>query len=247
MDQLGMLAASGLRARMESLDMLANNLANAGTSGFKMDREFYSLFVGAGSPLPTSDPLSVKAPVIDRQWTDFSQGLLQVTGNPLDLALSGEGFFTVKGGSTPLYTRAGSFSVAKDGTLSTAEGYPLMDVSGTPIRVNGAVPIEITRDGTVRQQGQDVGRLAVVRFQDASVLAKQGNTYFRAADPNAKPQSADAAQVQQGKIEASNVGTAESAVRIVSIMRQFEMLQKAVAISSDMNRRAVEEVAKVGG
>ncbi len=247
MDQVSLLAASGLRARMESLDMLANNLANAGTAGFKMDREFYSLFVSSGDPLGVKDPLAVKAPVIERQWTDFSQGLLKPTGNPSDLALVGKGFFAVQGKSATLYTRNGNFEVGKNGQLVTADGYPLLNSAGAPVTVKPGISVEITPEGNVRQSGEDVGQLAVLAFADSSALAKEGNNYFRNIDAKMKPAPAKDVQVHQGKIESSNVGPAESAVRIVNIMRQFEMLQKAIGISSDMNRRALEEVARVGG
>jgi len=96
MDALTAIAASGLRSRMESLDLLANNIANATTGGYKSDREFYSLYSA-----PEAESLSTM-PVIERPWTDFSQGSLRRTGNPLDLALSGKGFFAVTGPAGPL-------------------------------------------------------------------------------------------------------------------------------------------------
>src|ERR1035438_7458683 len=116
MDTMTAVAASGLRSRMESLEMLANNVANASTGGYKSDREFYSLYV---APESDSDP-TANMPVIERPWTDFSQGVLNSTGNPLDVALSGKGFFAVSGPGGPLYTRDGSFRLAKDGQLTNA-------------------------------------------------------------------------------------------------------------------------------
>src|SRR5690242_18395190 len=106
MDSLTALAASGLRARMESLDLLANNVANASTGGYKADREFYSLYAGSAEE-NEGDPSTM--PVIERPWTDHAQGTLQRTGNPLDLALDGKGFFAVDGPSGRLFTRNGSF------------------------------------------------------------------------------------------------------------------------------------------
>lgn len=239
MDALTISAASGLRARMESLEMLANNLANAATGGYKSDREFYSLYV---SPEATGDPLST-LPVIDRPWIDFSSGTLRATGNPLDLALSGRGFFAVDGPSGPLYTRNGSFRLAADGTLTAAEGYPVRLAGGRRLAARPGAPLEFTSDGTVRQQGQVVGRLEIVDFANPAVLAKQGDTYFRA--PNGTAATPAAAEVHQGKLEESNVAAPEAAVRLVSIMRQFEMLQRAISIGGEMNRKAVEEVARV--
>jgi flagellar basal-body rod protein FlgF len=244
MDALTISAASGLRARMESLDMLANNLSNASTGGYKTDREFYSLYVSPEAAAGTSLPATL--PVIERHLTDFSSGALRVTGNPLDVALNGRGFLAVEGHSGPLYTRNGSLRVAPDGTVQAGEGFPVRLVGGGTLRVQSPAALEIATDGTVRQEGQALGKLEVVDFPDPGLLAKQGNTYFRPADATVRPVAAAATELQQGKLEESNVGTPESAVRLVSLMRQFEMLQKAVSLSGEMNRRAVEEVARTG-
>src|SRR6516225_2833133 len=101
MDPMTAIAASGLRARMESLDLLANNVANASTGGFKADREFYSLYAAPESAPVDPDPATTM-PVIESHWTDHAQGVLQPTGNALDVALSGKGFFTVNGPTGPL-------------------------------------------------------------------------------------------------------------------------------------------------
>ena len=227
---------------MEALDVLGNNIANAATDGYKGDRELYNLHFGQATRHLQS---SVSLPVIEGQWTDFSQGLLQTTDNPLDLALRGEGFFAVNGPSGPLYTRSGSFRLSKDGTVETPDGYTVrLAGNDKPLKVEGEEPIEISTKGEVRQAGQILGRLEVVQFDDPTVLSKQGGTMFQAA-AGTKP-VASATEVLQGKVEASNVSSAESAVRIVSVMRQFEMLQKAISLASDMDRQVINEVAKVG-
>jgi len=243
MDPITAMAASGLRSRMESLELLANNVANASTGGYKADREFYSLYAAAEAQ--ESDPV-ITMPVIDRPWTDLSQGLLEVTGNPLDLALSGPGFFTVRGPRGLLYTRNGSFRLAANGSLVTPDGYAVGSSAGGALTLDGSKEIEISADGTITQDGQTVGRLQIADFTSDADLVKQGNNYFRAARPDVPPGRSQRASVEQGKLEASNTGTAESAVRLVSVMRQFEMLQKAVSLGEDMNRQAVEQVAKVG-
>lgn len=225
--------------------MLANNLANATTSGYKADREFYSLFVGADASLSAQDPLSEKSPVIEKQWTDFSQGLLETTGSPTDLAFSGTGFLTVKGPDRNLYIRGGSFQISATGLLTTKEGYPLLDIQGKPVTLQPGA-FNVTRNGSVQQNGAELARLAVGQFPDPMTLTKQGGTYFRTVDEKAKPAPGGPFELHQGKLESANVGQAESAVRLVGIMRQFEMLQKAVSISTDMNRKAIEEVARVG-
>lgn len=245
MDPLTSAAASGIRARLESLDLLANNIANASAPGFKADREFYGLYLSAeaaDSPAGTSPMI---LPVIERQWTDFAQGSLTPTGNPLDLALNGEGFFVAQSPSGPLFTRDGGFRLSVQGELQTKDGYKIQGQDGKPILLDSTRPVEISSDGTVRQDGQDVAQIAVLNFSDPAVLAKRGNNYFRTGLAPLPAASAAQAEIQQGKLEAANSQPAESAVRLVNVLRQFETLQKALAIGADMNRRAVEEVARV--
>jgi flagellar basal-body rod protein FlgF len=230
---------------MESLDMLANNLANAATAGYKKDGESYSLYLSAAAAEEgaAADPVTAVLPVIDHRWTDFSQGTLVNTGNPLDVALSGEGFFSVAGDGGTLYTRNGSFHTSADGYLETAEGYRVLGEDGKGIQVNPTDPVEIAADGIVSQKGLPIGRLAIVRFDDAGGLVKTAGSYYLSQDA---PARATNTEVLQGRIEGSNVNTAESAVRLIHVMRQFEVLTKAVLINAEMNRRATEEVARVG-
>jgi flagellar basal-body rod protein FlgF len=225
---------------MESLDLLANNVANASTGGYKADREFYSLYAA-----PDADD-GQTMPLIEKPWIDQSQGLIHQTGNPLDLALTGRGFFAVAGPSGPLYTRNGSFQMAADGRLITSDGYPVRGAAGAPVVLHNGRTVDIANDGTVREDGAVIGKLELVDFTNPDAVVKHGNNYFRAAAPGAPPAAPPGTAVQQGKLEASNTGSAESAVRLVSVMRQFEMLQKAATLGAEMNRAAVEQVAHVG-
>jgi len=248
MDPLMISAASGMRARMESLDMLANNLANAATAGYKTDREFYSLYMAPealDAAQAGDSPMPSELPVIERHWTDFAQGNLTPTGNPLDVALGARGFFAVDGPGGTLYTRNGSFRLSATGLLTTPEGYAVRGAGGKPIQAQGTGPLEIAKDGSIRQDGVALGQLAVVDFDKPGGLEKAGRNYFRPADAQTKPAAAPEVEIQQGKLEASNVTTPETAVRLVSLLRQFEMLQKATMLGAEMSRRAVEEVARV--
>jgi len=248
MDALTIAAASGLKARMESLEMLANNIANQSSPGYKADREFYSLYIAPDALASLNAdviPIPPTVPVIERHWTDYTQGVLNETGNPLHLALSGKGFFTVAGPSGPLYTRNGSFRLSATGELETQEGFAVLGQGGQPIRLNPAQPVDITRTGEVRQGGAAIAQLGLVDFRQPEALAKHSGTYFQLNDPSIQPGPVQDAAVHQGKLEAANFSPAESAVRLVSVMRQFEMLQKAIQIGSEMGRRS-EEVARVG-
>jgi flagellar basal-body rod protein FlgF len=225
---------------MESLDMLANNLANASTSGFKMDHEYYTLYSSeeaAGE--------SVTMPEIGREWTDLRQGTIQTTGKPLDLAIDGKGFFVVSGPSGPLYTRNGSFRVSSTGAVQTQEGHALQLSDGRPLRLNSVEDVSVGSDGTVMQKNLPIGKLKLVDVPDTSLLVKEGAAYFRASQPGNAPATIASGVVRQGALEGSNVNTAESAVRMIGIMRQFEMLQRAISIGSEMNRKAAEEVARL--
>jgi flagellar basal-body rod protein FlgG len=245
MDALTIAAASGLRSRMESLDLLANNLANATTNGFKRDQEFYGLYSSAESLDPETGGASSTLPVIERQWTDFSQGEIQVTGNPLNVALTGNGFLAVDGPNGPLYTRNGNLQVTASGQLATSEGYPVRNADGGTIQVTAGKPINISTTGAVQQNGQTVGQIEVVSFKSTDSLRKMGGATFQNTDANNTPAAATNVEVQQGKIEGSNVPVAEAAMRLVGVMRQFEMLQKAIGVSSDMDTKSIQEVARV--
>ena len=132
MDSLLISAASGMKARMDSLDMLANNLANTSTAGFKADREFNGLY-------------AEQLPVVENRWTDYSQGVLLPTGNSLDLAISGDGFFALNGVGGVVYSRNGSFQVSKNNQLATVEGYTLRNSldTGKAITVDPAQDIQV--------------------------------------------------------------------------------------------------------
>ena len=245
MDSLSISAASGMRARLESLELLANNLANASTGGYKNDREFYNLYVSEDAANDTAGASPATLPVIEKHWIDYSQGTLHSTNNPLDLALDGRGFFAVNGPSGTLYTRNGNFRLSAAGVLTTADGLPVRTTIGRTIQTVSANPIDVLKDGTVQQDGQTLGQIQIDSFNEPADLNKKGLNYFYTVDPTRKAQ-ASTAEVHQGTLEGSNTGPAEGAVRLISVMRQFEMLQKAMNIGADMNRQAIEEVAKPG-
>ena len=153
----------------------------------------------------------------------------------------------MNGPNGPLYTRNGSFQLSSSGTLTTSDGYAVRDASGQPIQSQSEAPIKVSADGSITQGEQSIGQLQVVDFQDPSVLQKTGNSYFSLSDPKVQPTPAVDVTVQQGRVENSNVAPAESAVRLVGLMRQFEMLQKAITVTTDMNKQTLSEVARVSG
>ncbi len=152
--------------------MLANNLANSNTSGFKLDREFYSLFSGDAGGVSGEEPAQV--PDIKSQWTDFSQATLTPTKNPLDLALTGPGFFVVNGPSGPLYTRNGAFQLSSSGVITTSEGYPVLGAGGQQIQAQPQGDIVVEPDGTVQQGEETIGQLQIATFDDPAGARLKG-------------------------------------------------------------------------
>jgi flagellar basal-body rod protein FlgF len=232
-----------MNARMESLDMLANNLANKSTIAFKSDSELNNLFES-------------QYPLVQKQWTDYSQGTITASGSPLDASLVGAGFFAVTTPTGVLYTRNGQFKISKSNELptpqtqtqlQTKEGYTLRNTrdQGKPIVVDPAQPIDIDTQGVVRQQGQEVGQIEIDSIDDPqNVLKKMGTSYY-ALQSTATPKPASATEMRQGTLEQSNVPDSDQAVRLVSIMRQFEMLQRAMTVGTNMDKEAIEQVARV--
>ena len=129
--------------------------------------------------------------------------------------------------------------------LTTSDGYAVNGTGG-PIQTQSQEPLEIEPNGTVHQGDQTIGQLQIVNFSNLRALSKMGNSYFVNSTPSAQPVASDAT-VSQGQLEGSNVGASETAVGLVGVMRQFEMLQKAIMTTAEMNKQALQEVAKVGG
>lgn len=252
MDPLTIAAAAGTRARLESLEMLANNIANASTAGFKADREFYGLYLSAEAHQAMSEadrPRPTDLPEIEHHWTDYSQGSLSNTGNPLDLAIAGKGYFEVATPAGERWTRNGSFRIGLTGKLETQDGGVLAVTPppGREFKLDPNLPYTIGKNGEVVQDGLVLGTIQLKTSASQSVqLEKAGGSYFK-IDPASVPAGAAGSEIQQGFLETSNLSVADSAVRLVSVMRQFEMLQKATSLGSDMNKKAIEEAGRVNG
>jgi flagellar basal body rod protein FlgG len=197
---------------MESLSLLANNLANATTSGYKSDSEFYGLYT---SPDADSSSEASTLPSIERQWTDFSQGTLQPTGNPLDVAISGPGFLTVAGPGGDLYTRNGNLHVSRTGDLVGSEGFSVRGVGGGAIHLTSGAPVEIAPDGTVRQEGH-TGSTGGRKLQVHQFSEKDERHLFpehRFEEPSCGGQRRPGAAGEAGRLERGSAGSRHAAGR----------------------------------
>lgn len=222
-------SAYGSLIQIRHMDVTANNLANVSTAGFKGDRLIFD------------DMLSRE------MQTDFSQGSLEETGNPLDVALSGEGFFMIRTTDGNRLTRNGAFKMDPNGALVTSEGYAVLDKAGQPITLNpsGGRPY-IDSQGNISQDGAQVGSLGVVDVQDKATLQKDGRTAFSGTNGQLPATTAAGdAVVSQGTLEMSNVTVVDEMVNMITAQRAFESYQKAVHSLQDMDQKAVSQVGKV--
>mgnify|MGYP001256872438 CR=1 FL=1 len=233
------IALSGMRSRLDELDRLASDIANAGTSGYKSERT-----TDAQASRPRFD--AVLQTAIDvapgGKRLDVSAGPLASTGRDLDFALEGDGFFTVQTPGGPRYTRNGHFSVRPDGTLTTDDGHPVGGVTG-PITL-GPGKVTVDQDGTIHAGGSPAGRLAIVRFDDPGRLRRESGALLVSDMP---PGPAPGASVKSGALEESNVTVVQRIAELTNVSRTFEALQKALTLMmNDVDGRAVELLGRRG-
>ena len=238
-------AYTGLLARTQALDSAANNLANAGTNGFRAQRDYFRGVLTSGLPAGTQGSQvgnSVNSfGVLGGSLADFGQGPTVATSNPLDLALSGQGFFAIETQQGIRYTRDGAFSRSPQGELQTQAGEPVLDAKGKHLTLPSG-PAEISSDGTISVAGAIVGRLGVFDFAADALKAEGANRFM--ASVGATPVVGQA-QVKQGAIEGANQDAVQGTMQLILVQRQAEMMQKALSIfHNDFDKTAVEELSR---
>jgi flagellar basal-body rod protein FlgF len=242
----GLYAAStALVARTQALDTIANNLANASTVGFRAERNVFSSVLATAGDSAGSGLSQVvnRFGILSGTTIDQSQGAMQKTGNDLDVAIDGPGYFTVQTSNGPMYTRNGSFQVSSRGQLVTASGDAVMGDRGVINILPG--PVAISADGTISSNGAVEGKLSVVEFPPDTQFTSMGNTYYTAPADSTQP--ATNSNVRQGMLESSNVNPVEGMIQLVSAQRTAEMMQRTVAmLSNEMDKTAAQDLSKVG-
>ncbi len=234
-------ALSGNLAAMRRLDVISNNLANANTAGFKKDRvAFESLLALRAGEAPEKAGL-VQADNI--YFTDYSAGPVKQTGNTLDLAIDGDGFFAVNTPQGRAYTRQGNFQRNAAGRLVTNDGYEVVG-SGGPITINGS-RVEVSARGEVMVDGAQVATLEVVDFPKPYALQKAGSALFVPSDPQAAPQPVLTASVRQGHLEDSNVSVVQEMVQMIEANRYFEACQRVVKSYDDAAGKAANDIGRI--
>ncbi len=247
---------SGALAQENRLELITNNLANVSTSGFKKD---FAVFEGLtpivdgspGTPLDANSILlgaDATFGTLKDVLTDFSPGQIQITGEPLDVAIEGEGFFSVQAPEGVRYTRNGRFTLNAQGQLVTTKGVPVLGVAG-PITLP-AGSVTINSDGVIFVKGTDAGGdpleidvLPIYTFPNLQGLEKVGGSLFNAVSGGAIPSLNG--HLRQGALEASNVNSVEEMVAMIEVMRLYEAAQKAIQTADTIAAQAANEIGTV--
>lgn len=246
-------AASGMMLQMARQDLIANNIANVSTSGYKkqvaVSRAFPDMLMsrienntenaGKGSPSTTCTEIGRvgSGACLDAAYIDFSRGNLLNTDSSFDLALGGEGYFAVDTPQGERFTRNGSFKVDYDGLLVTSQGYPLLDEYDNYIYAEDDFTVD--RMGNFMVGGEEGGRIKTVVFDDPQQLEKTGDNLFTA---DQEYYTAEHPEVMQGYIEQSNVNAVGEMINLMSAVRVYETLQKVVQAEDELNQVAIDKV-----
>ena len=237
-------ACTGLMSRTQALDTIANNLANVSTAGFRASHNVFSslLAIEGNSSLSTLNQDENDYGVLSGTQLDTSQGALVRTGNDLDLAMEGPGYFAVQTTTGPVYTRGGNFRVSPQGQLITASGDPVMGDNG-PITIVGS-PVSISPDGTISANGAISGRLKMVEFAPKVEIQSAGGTYYTAPAASAIP--ATHSQVRQGMLESSNVNPITSVIEMITAQREVETMRHVLSmINGVLDKTATEDLPRL--
>lgn len=240
-------AATGMRTRQRQMDAVANNIANAGTTGYRRDlhvtQSFSDILIqrmndGAARAVGPLNFGLRSASV----HTVFGQGALEQTGKDTDAAIAGAGFFVVQTPQGERYTRAGVMIRDAQGILFTPEGHPFLGSNG-PVQVPEG-PFRIEPDGGIYSDGVYVDTLRTADFDDLTQLIKEGSTLFRHIGPEDNRTQPEG-RILQGYLESSNVDLAEELLRMIAIQRLFDSNQRVLRMLDDTLAKAVNEVGRI--
>ena len=234
MDNSVYVTLSRQMALFRDMDVTANNIANANTTGYGAEHIMFDSYLTQDVNSGASNPMAFAHDV--STYRDTTGGALQITGNDLDVAIEGNGYFQVE---TPLglrYTRAGNFKIGNDGTLETAEGYPVLDTSGQHIVFDESTrTISIGGIGNIKVNGSDFNTIGVFKFAHPQLLERLGSQLYKS---DATPEPADNFSVEQGALENSNVQPVLELTHMMDVSRSVDNTAQFIAVIYDLERKA---------
>jgi len=237
-------ACAGLAAQTQALELVAHNLANLSTTGFRGEQTTFRSLL-AGRPGANANPINIAVNnfgVLSGSRFDLASGSLAPTGNALDVAVAGSGFLVVQSAQGVLYTRDGSFHMSPTGQLVTSQGNTVLGEQGAVTLPNGNVAI--SSDGTISVDGAVVDKLRLVEFPPGTSFTAVGDATYSA--PAGSAVVAADSSVRQGMLEGSNVSPTESVVQLITVQRNAEMMARVLsALDGQLNQVAVQDLPKV--
>ncbi len=244
MDNSILISLSAQNALMRKMEVAANNMANISTIGYKAESVLFQPFEKKPASIierPTTVDF-VRDYTISR---DFRAGALQRTDNPLDVALTGDGFFTVQGRNGPTYSRDGRFTLDPNGRLINHNGSAVLDNNGAEINIDPRDgQIIIAKDGSIKQNGPVIATIGIVNFERPGALKKTGDNLYEAPQ-GVNPIPAESFELVQGMVEGSNVVPVRQLTEIMEISRAFESAARLQKQTEDLRSRAIERLARV--
>ena len=233
------LALSRQMVLQTNMDIVANNIANMNTNGFRGQSPLFEEYIS--DPRYNDDPLSFVADYGQYQLT--APGPLTQTGNPLHVAMAGKGYMGVQMPSGDVgFTRDGNFQKRADGTLVNSAGYPVMGQGGPILIPENSTEVSIDERGMISNQDGQIGQLMVVEFDNEQVLVPTSNNTYSSPDPGRPAQETT---VQQGFLEGSNVNPITEVSRMVEVLRNFQGTQKILETEHDRLRSAIQKLTAV--
>lgn len=247
MDSPSYIILSRLSAQLRATQVVAHNLANADTPGFRASRPVFAQHLAHQGAVEGPRAGRQVAYAWDRAtWREGEAGPITRTDNPLDVAIQGQGFFAVETARGERFTRAGRFALGQDGRLVDQQGHAVLNANGQPIAIApGDTRIEIQGDGTIRSENGVLGRLRVVRFENEQALRAEGDRLFDPAGQD--PQDVARPQVVQGAVEGSNVQSVVEMTRMMAELREFQMATQFLERETERQQSVIERLLRRRG
>jgi flagellar basal-body rod protein FlgF len=246
MENAPLVSLSRAIGLMNEMDVVANNMANLNTTGYKSEKvlfEQYMMPAAADEGMPAGD----QQVVYTQDWAsihDFSGGAMRQTGNPLDVALEGDGFLTINTPAGPQYTRNGEMHIDNNGTLVNVDGFPVASDGGTITFEPTETDISIAADGTVFSSAGNKGKLALASFASPQVLDRVGNNLFSVNNAGTALQDTTT-RVHQGSLEASNVSGVTGMSDMIRVTRAYELVSQFIQQQDQLKQAAIQRLGNL--
>ncbi|MBF0887055.1 flagellar basal-body rod protein FlgF [Gluconobacter sp. LMG 1744] len=238
------IALSRMDAQQRAMSVVADNMSNASTVGYKRENVLFSDFLSHQHGSKQAEGADTESYTQDRAtYRDFQQGDMQSTGNPLDLALGGEGYFQVRTANGVRLTRAGRFEEQQDGAVVDESGNALLDRDGQPIVIPQTDHrITISADGVISTETGEQGQIGIVTAQDDNKLQAEGSRLLRTEQPTT---AVERPNIVQGMVEGSNVQMMTEVTKMMEIQRNFQFMAQFVDAEATRQKNAIDKIVQV--